>query len=92
MIREILLTAAITAVVLVLLIVLLMFTAGATQRDPAQVRAFRKDHPCPSTWDDDGPVPRLGGRSHQAAGVRRTRRAEQYAVANDRGCEGEGQG
>lgn len=41
-----------------LAIVLLLLSSGvALARDPAQVRAFRKDHPCPATNQTTGACP-----------------------------------
>ena len=57
MIREHLTTAVIFALVVLSIVFMLMLTAGATDRDPAQVRAFRKDHPCPATGKTTGPCP-----------------------------------
>ena len=41
------------------LIILLavLFAGSALARDPAQVRAFRKQHPCPATEKHTGPCP-----------------------------------
>lgn len=36
-------------------IALTLFTLSGEARDPAQVRAFRKDHPCPLTGKTTGP-------------------------------------
>lgn len=41
----------------VLAILLLLCAAPAYARDAAQVRAFRKDHPCPSTGKTTGACP-----------------------------------
>jgi hypothetical protein len=44
--------------VVVLIALLLIFTASsADARDPAQVRAFRANHPCPSTGKTTGACP-----------------------------------
>ena len=41
-----------------LLLVILLFTSfSAIARDPAQVREFRKDNPCPSTGKTKGACP-----------------------------------
>lgn len=42
---------------LAILIVLIAAAGAAVARDPAQVRAFRKDNPCPATSKHAGPCP-----------------------------------
>ena len=42
---------------LVVFLLLVVLAAPACARDPAQVRAFRKDHPCPSTGKTTGACP-----------------------------------
>ena len=42
---------------LVLWLVILGAPEGATPRDPAQVRAFRAEHPCPVTAQKTGACP-----------------------------------
>lgn len=41
--------------ILIALLAFLFLLTGAASRDPAQVRAFRKNHPCPATGKADGP-------------------------------------
>lgn len=38
-----------------IIVLLLLLSLSAQARDPAQVRAFRKTHPCPATGKATGP-------------------------------------
>ena len=42
---------------LIIWTLLLLASCAAAERDPAQVRSFRKSHPCPATGQTDGACP-----------------------------------
>src|SRR5262249_16410631 len=77
-------------IILAALVCLSLPPAGSAteERSRAVAREFQREHPCPSTGRTTGACP--GYWRDHAAGLRRTGRGVEHAVADGRRREGEG--